>query len=211
MGKVLAAALLVLALAGCTAVGPPPSGFSPRQWNERHELELDLSWQRTGLADSLRPPAPDTVAISPEEWAEAFATCMNDAGFDNYQAQGSGVMITEVSQTPEVADAQSIARYTCDASFRIAGYEGYNDAEIDYLYDYYRDELIPCLALHLVEIAPRDVPTRQQFSEFFGGWNPYGAVTPGSQKVLFSDASIADECPDSPPGIDSQGWSDAYE
>jgi hypothetical protein len=211
MDRVLAAALLVLTLAGCTAVGPPPSGFSPRQWEERHALELDLSWQSTGLADSLRPAAPEPVAISPDEWAESFAGCMNDAGFDNYQAQGQAVVISEQNQDPEAAQAQLIARYVCDARFRVAGYEGLNNDEIDYLYDYYRDELIPCLALHQVEIAASEVPTRQQFADGLGGWNPYGAVTAASKKHLYRDASITDECPDSAPGIDSRGWSDIYE
>jgi hypothetical protein len=211
MDRVLAAALVVLALAGCTAVGPPPAGFSPHQWNERRALELDRAWQSTGLPDTLRPPTPEPVAISPDEWAGAFAQCMNNAGFDNYQAQGDGVMITEVDMTPEMEESQTIAWYTCGATFRVAGNEGYNDAEFEYIYDYYRDELIPCLAMHQVEIASDEVPTRQQFADGLGSWNPYGAVTDAAKKHLFRDASIADDCPDTPPGMDSRGWSDIYE
>lgn len=204
---VIGAALL---LSGCTVVSAPEPGFTESELVEMRARVLDVRWHWTHLPDELRPPDPEVRFVSADDWATSLATCMNDAGFDNYQAVDFGLMITDVTRTADEADAASIAYYVCENSFRIVGQEGFlfNAKQLDYRYDYYSEVLIPCMALHEVEVF--DAPSRAEFDDRFGFWNPYDSVTEKSVPILTTDATLFDECPSTPPGMPDDGYAAAY-
>lgn len=203
---------LALMLSGCSVVTAPHGGISDTELATMQQRALDVRWQHTGLPDSMRPPAVPVQTVSNEEWAPAWAGCMNAAGFDNYRVQGNGVSIEFVKQTPEEDDANALALYVCETSIRVGSQETfvYNPAQLDYLYDYYRDVLTPCLLVRDIELDPEQVLTREQFSDAFGGWNPYAVVTQNMRERLIADDSIFDECPPEPPGIVDRGWAAAF-
>jgi hypothetical protein len=70
-----------------------------------------------------------------------------------------------------------------------------NAAQLDYLYDYYLESLIPCLEVNGIHI--RTVQTRKQFLDRAGGWNPY--VSNGGA-LLGGTGRIAAKCPAYPEG-----------
>ena len=198
--------LAVLALSGCATVSLPDPGMSDAEMERYHRLQSDSSWQNTSLADSLRPPAAAKQVVTGEEWAEIVAECMNSAGFDNYRAIDGGLSIEYVSRSADDATAEIIAHFSCNENLWLEGEEEYllNSAQLDYLYDYYQDVLVPCLSVNKVEIW--DQPTREWFIGANGGWNPYYSVESVSWPLL-EDQTIFAECPAMPPGMPEIGSS----
>lgn len=203
---ILAAAALLLS--GCSAVPAPQPGFTADELADVHEHVLDLRWSWTQLPDERRPPDPEVQVVSDEEWAPFLARCMNEAGFDNYEAVGNGLLIDDVPADEQ--DASALAFFICESSIRIEGSDRFllNPQQLDYIYDYYVQMLVPCLALRDVEL--QDVPTRAEFVDLLGTWNPYWAFSPGSHSRLTNDETLFDECPSQPPGMPDDGLAEAY-
>lgn len=75
-----------------------------------------------------------------------------------------------------------------------AGY--FSTAQLDYLYDYYQDTLVPCLQLQGLDVG--FAPSRSEFASVAGwvSWDPYselGAAVPPSRS-----AEIRSRCPGYP-------------
>lgn len=203
----LAAALL---LSGCATVSAPEPGLTAAELADVHQRELDLTWSRTGLPDELRPPDPAVQSVHPDDWASYLADCLNAAGFEQYSDQGGSLAAYEVEQTAEEMDANDLAFYLCQASMNVEGSDDHwlNPAEVDYLYDYYQQMLLPCLALRDLQVV--DIPSHQEFIDWFGFWNPYYALTESSQAALMGNADIFEECAPMPPGMSDGGIADAF-
>lgn len=203
----LAAALL---LSGCATVSAPEPGLTAAELADVHHRELDLTWSRTGLPDELRPEDPDVQVVHPDDFADYLVDCLSEAGFDQYSEQSGAFATDEVVQTAEERDANALAFYVCQASMIIEGSDDnwLNPAEVDYLYDYYQQMLVPCLALRDIQLV--DILSRQEFVDTFGFWNPYFALTEASQTVLMGNSDIFVECAPTPPGMDDGGIADAY-
>lgn len=200
------AIVAVLALSGCATVSLPDPGMSDAELERYHRLQSDSSWENTNLADDLRPPAAAAQEVTGEQWAQIVADCMNAAGFDNYQAADGGLYIQYVSRPADDATAEVVANFSCNENIWVEGEEEYllNSAQIDYLYDYYQDMLVPCLFVHEVEVG--DLPTRELFMGANGGWNPYFTVASASWPLL-EDGTVFTECPAMPPGMPEIGSS----
>ena len=197
--RLLGVVLVALGLSGCVTSAPEP-GLSDAEAAALQQAFNDSSWQATGLSDDLRPADPSTEFVPSEEWVGRFVSCMNDAGYDNYEASpdGFGYSVEDQGRT----DSEQLTFYICDVSYR-ADYDELvqlNHAEMDYWYDYYKQELVPCLENHDVPIF--EAPTRAEFHEDFGTWNPYWSVRPKDQEFVFSDEQLHRECPFVPPGAD---------
>ena len=194
--------LVALVLPGCVAtVSAPEPGLSDTERAEFQQWQSDNWWQVTGLPDELRPPDPPTELVSSEEWADKFVSCMNDAGFDNYTAQPGGYSVEDHG----LNDDEQLANFTCTLSFAVDVGDSYqfNHAQMDYWYDYFKEDLIPCLANH--DIPVFEAPTRAEYYDTFGGWHPYWAVRSKDQEFVAGNQQLQRECPYSPPGFPQPG------
>lgn len=178
---VSATALLAVALTltGCTHPVPPgPSGAELEAYNQRI---LDRTWINSGL-DGIeqRPDVPRGESLDREDWDAAYVTCMVDAGFDHV---GLGFSISEGFSLamPNGASGQSpeelIAFYRCVAAHPLARVDNvpiYSEAQLDYVYDYYRDWLVPCLRSEGYVLSQQ--LSRLQFATQGGQWSPYWSL-----------------------------------
>jgi hypothetical protein len=203
-GRLIGVVVAAMTLSGCVAtVGAPAPGLSDVEQAEFQQWQRDSQWQATGLPDELRPPDPPVELVSSEEWGDKFVSCMNDAGFDNYTAQPGGYSVEDHG----LNDDEQLANFTCMHSYAVDAGDSYllNHAQMDYWYDYFKADLIPCLANH--DIPVFEAPTRAEFYDTFAGWHPYWAVRPKDQEFIGSNERLQLECPYSPPGYPQPGFS----
>lgn len=209
MDRLLAAALLVLALAGCSTTAAPRPGLSADELADRRIHTDTMNWAATGLGKEFRPATPALATVSRENWPSAYVTCMNNAGFDEYVAVEGGWTVGSEQDGP--SEAERLAEYICTQSFEIEGQydDWFNDAEIDYLYAYYREFLVPCLAER--GFSPIASPTENEFADNFASWHPYFSVGASRRGELFDDLDTFALCPPTPPGVDDRGLSTLWD
>lgn len=163
--------VLAIAMTGCTSRREPPPGPSAAETRARLQARVDLAWKNTGMTTGR--PEIDSPA-EPATQAE-FSECMAAAGIDSWS-------VSEDVDGPTFGDVSGQARsdiqmvfYTCFAQHPLDAWMGevvLSDDQRNYLYDYYRSWLIPCLALHTADTV--GVPSRKQFlSAAWLGWDPY--------------------------------------
>lgn len=204
MGKGLGALLVLLLLSGCTTVSAPEPGLSDSEWEALQDRLRDSDWQMANLPDDLRPPDPPATEVSIDDWGAVFVGCMNRAGFDNYSdLGGSGYSFSSDGSSPP---NERLASYLCTVSYRLyTRDEGwFNKAQLDYLYDYYEQQLVPCLTLHGATFT--EVPTREIFTQQFGSWHPFLAISEDESDQIFHNADVKRECLAMPPGIPDPGF-----
>ena len=197
--RLLGVLALALTLAGCVAaVDVPEPGFSDAELAERQQALGDNIWQFTGLPSELRPDDPPTVFLSGIEWADQFVGCMNDAGFDNYTSVPGSYSVEDRGRN----EAELQAYYTCNLSYVVdyAEMGELNHAQAEYWYDYFKEQLVPCLENH--DVVMFEAPTLAEFRQGFGTWNPYWSVRPKDQQFALADERLHRECPFAPPGVD---------
>ena len=164
--------VLLVALAGCTVPREPPAGVSAEETAALLETRIDQAWMNTGLDGLVERPVVDrgTVAADFNELAE----CLGDSALEEWGVSdgstGPGLVAVDTPTIDEQLDF-----YTCFAQHPtdvVMGGVRLSRAQLDYLYDYYRSWVIPCLALDSITVS--SVPTRSEFSrDFWQGWNPY--------------------------------------
>jgi len=202
MGRGLVALAVLLALTGCSAVAMPEPGLSEAEREIVQQQTRDNYWAVTGLPDEQRPAATPMTVVPSEEWPTRFVECMNAQGFANYAVAGDGYSTYTIeSEDPTV---EALASYVCSTSFW-TDYGWFNTAQLDYLYDYYEQTLVPCLAVHNAQIW--GAPSREKFYAQGGGWHPYFNFPKKDQERIFADEALPDECPPVPPGMDDPGFS----
>lgn len=199
-------AATLLLLTGCSTATAPEPGLDPEQLTEFRAYLLDRYWDSTGLSDDLRPPPPVVTTLTSEDWIPAYVKCMNNAGFDQYVANGDGSYTMGVDDINARTDAEVIADYSCSSSFEIDGQfdDMYNDAQLDYLYTYYQQVLVPCVQLLGYDVV--DVPPRTQFVENWGAWHPYFSVRSSEQDAFYADQRVPTDCPAVPAGVADPGF-----
>lgn len=148
--------------------------------------------QRSGIELDVEPVVDVIAYVPPAGWGAAVAGCMNAAGYADYAASPRGM---SYPARDEDDAGQALALYTCIGHYPVqADFSSYaNKAQLEYLYDYFRNSLIPCLAAEGY-IVPGTAPTREKFTSFTvePRWNPYNALP--SQP----DSAVRDACPASP-------------
>jgi hypothetical protein len=197
----IAAALLVVALAGCTATRELPEGPSQAELDVFGQEQSDDAWAGSGLLGVLSRPEVDVVAeVARDDWARVIASCMKHAGFEDYRANSGMLLSRDVPA--DLATEHSLALYVCRAQYPLEDSRQrlLSSAELDYVYDYYLSFLVPCLGFHgfLVD----DVPTREAFltAGGIGWWTPYASGQPVTRRVDVGE--LDSSCPAFPPGID---------
>lgn len=207
------AAAVAVTLAACSTSTAPDPGLNAQQLAAYRELSLNLMWTFTGLGDDLRPATPAITLVTDEGWIDAYVGCMNSAGFDQYvvSVDGGSYSVTGDALMGSRATGELIADYVCSASFEVDGrYDRlYNPAQIDYLFDYYQQVLVPCLQVRGFDIATP--PTREQYVAGWGGWHPYFAVIDSQQDRFFDDPRVPEECPPTPAGMPDPGYASLWQ
>lgn len=199
---VAVAAAGVLALSGCTWGSGPVSFPDPTEQEVEAVVaaQLDAEWEYTGLGDRVPRPEVEVVrAISSDEWAEVTAACMNEAGFAGYEAAGNALSAGEIPV--DQLDADAYARYVCHAKYPSAdAAQGvYGTAKLDYLYGYFARWLVPCLGFQGYEVD--DVPSREEFVDLHGWWNPYNSDVFRDLPAGEATDELQTRCPPVPEGF----------
>lgn len=173
MGRALAALLVLLALTGCVqATHPPSSGFTDEQSMAR-ALEYADALYPDGLPDGYT-----VTIVEPQDLGDAIVGCLAERGFDNYSAIGDGVLW---EGNDAVSEAEGQAWNLCSTVWQAdpADTGALNEQQLGYLYDYYRESVVPCLAMAGITLP--DPPTRAQFIASGGIWQP---VLPQSETYV---------------------------
>ena len=62
-------------------------------------------------------------------------------------------------------------------------YEVLTDDQLNYIYDYYKKTLVPCMIMN--GFTPTTAPTRTEFLALAGQWSPYYSVDVGLGPVQY--------------------------
>jgi len=186
VGAVAVIAASIVLLSGCAEPRrAPPSGLSAQELAEYNDYIGQRLWQSTGLPDSLRPEVTAEF-VEPEEWTERLGSCG-----DRWET------VTSVGE-----QAAIITEYRCRMSYQLTPgvLSLLNTAQLDYLYDYYQDTLVPCLRIRGVEVP--EVLSREEavdvgrFSAY--PWNPYSEMSDATRDGV-RDSTTWAACPPFPP------------
>jgi hypothetical protein len=202
-------ALAALALCGCSSA--PAPGLTSDQFSSVLLDQQDLAWQATGLDDSLRPAIPLPTVVSPGQQFEYIVECLHSAGFAGYEldngtlghsssgdSTGASSTMEEQVAAQALVDQEAIAFYTCSETYPIdpSEYGMVTTEQLNYIYDYYATELIPCLVRHGFDV--RSAPRRADFAppgQHKLTWNPYDELVPAPR-------SLVANCTAMPPGYE---------
>jgi hypothetical protein len=182
----LAAALLLTGCVQSRPLPPTPTDAELAQLNTRVQ---DIQWQYLGFTpDAPRPDVDFVRYVDPDDTAGTYAECMIDAGFPDYDPYATAN--DDVGQT--------LALFVCISEYPLEPryYNLFTTRQLEFLYDYYQEAVIPCLTGAGVDVG--EIPTREQFTKPLQGggaylWSPWqGASELGQQEFL----SISLRCPD---------------
>ena len=170
---------LAIALTGCASV----------QVDDEPDVALHLQ-QRLDTAfnpDTSGDLRPNNVAVRyalPDGWDFFMARCMNTAGFEDY-SYDRFYGFTNGQETASKTGAEGLAWYGCVKEYPLYNtvYASFTDEQLQLLYDYYGQFLVPCLGALGAEVT--EMPSRAAFADGGEGqpgwWNPFLAVrTPAS-------------------------------
>lgn len=205
--KALTGLLLLLVLTGCTVVTAPEPGLTAEEKQAIREKQTEGLWAATGLYPDQRPAPPPVTVVSLDDWAAAYVKCMNNAGFASYKAVDGGGF---TAQPDEDSELERLTNYLCQMSFELEGQfdNRYSAAQIDYLYEYYSEQLVPCMAAHGFPVSGG--PTRYEFAQGLGSWHPYLALRDDLRLSMMADPDFLVLCPPMPPGIPDPGYASYF-
>jgi hypothetical protein len=173
MARALAGLLVLLVLTGCVPTARPPAGG----FTDEQSLKLALARTEGVFPDGL-PDGYTVTLVESQDLGDAIVECLADEGFESYTSLGDGVLW---SGDGAMSDAEGQAWTLCSTAWQAFPSEtdALNDQQLGYLYDYYRESVVPCLALAGITLP--DPPTRRQFIESGGAWQP---VLPQSETYV---------------------------
>jgi hypothetical protein len=190
-----------LALSGCVTTSVP-AGLSDDEVSAYVALEREKLWQQTNLDASQRPAVGDPDFVSWSYYQQHYVDCMNST-----DTRGLRFELTQSSDVsvifPEGAgydDQYLLSDYLCRARVLLspaqAGY--FSTGQLNAIYDYYQEELIPCLALRG---HPINGPHPR--ADFVDGpdyvlWSPYSDLNYDTITSAGLDELVA-SCPQYPP------------
>ena len=215
----IAAAAAVLAgaflLTGCVSAREVPAPISDATLQAYIEDRLDAAWLNTGLEGTVKRPEFDPATLvenfrtSNEE--SVFAQCITSAGLSSlYIEEKNGGPSFSIAEGDKGEPAMQLTLYSCLAA-NPSAFEARNmimtQEELDFLYDYYQESVVPCLELSGYAVG--EAPTREQFAaqaNFL--WIPYNAITPGLVQDPYGFGlsvdqvlELVDRCGDPFPGM----------
>jgi hypothetical protein len=159
---------------------------------------LETLQKASGIKD---PPNTEMIRLVPaDQQAAVLKDCLAQAGFDVTISDGGVAPPSDIPRSQ--ADAYQLAEYVCYAEYPAdpdTFPPALNETEVETLYDYYVNELMPCLEAHGYDI-PSPPPLEVFKDEFATGqnlWFPYDwvpAVSLSNKKW----EEINRDCPQAP-------------
>lgn len=203
--KPAAVALALLTLTGCVQVARSPApGLSDAARTTYGEQNLDRFWNQSGLEDR-RPADIEVAFVDAQAWGDAVVDCITSAGYPGYTSVGGGISYSGDQSLPDERYTMLVCLSRWQVDPEQAGV--LNNAQLNYVYDYFRDVTVPCMALAGLPVT--EAQTRAQFIETGGYWRPYAAgddlssfdlgQSPWYRSVPNND--LAALCPTWPPGL----------
>ena len=198
---VLAVAVM-LTVTGCVTARVAPPGPSGAETARYLQVRVDLAWKNSGLEGIVDRPAVSPV-VRPVDTSgvDLMGQCLLDSGSDGFAWSDGLDGVELVSIDGKALTTQmELDFYSCFAANPTAlgaRTPMLSAAQLDFLYDYYQELVVPCLAAF--GIAGLDVPSRETYrADPFGHWTPYEAMA-------FSDSVLRgraiERCGDPHAGI----------
>lgn len=174
--------------------------FDDDYWDELRDRRIAAEGERLlreGLIGSLPEDAAFVRYVGPDEFATTHAECLRQQGFDATETADGG--ISHGAVPPEQAQALHEALHRCNIMYPVHPRyrERLTDEQRSRLYDYFVNELVPCLQAEGRRIGP--VPSRETFIATFytdESWHPYHSVGASNQREW---ARLNERCPQRPP------------
>lgn len=161
---------LAITLTGCAA--HPADSAADVSLHLQQRLDTAFNPGPGGID---RPAATPVRFALPNGWGNLMRRCMNDGGFDTVGFDREDGF-TNVGETGDSA----LAWYQCTQQLPEYDtvYVEFTDEQLDKLYDYYVEVLVPCAGA--VGFAVTEVPSRAAFADGgegqAGWWHPFLSV-----------------------------------
>lgn len=195
-------AILSFCLVGCAPSVSAPPGMT------RTEAEVFVRQQSVGMWSALvlrepraMPALPEVTFVSSESWSAVMDECLRAADVPVRWGYTEGTTYPDIGAPDDVL----VANFVCQSRYAVNPSEYLlTRTQLDYLYDYYANWLVPCLAMHGADTP--QLPSRTSFAEQQGWWQPYQEVAIIGDRV--DDATYRqwqEECPSYPGGLPQSG------
>ncbi|PPI00065.1 hypothetical protein C5C95_05685 [Rathayibacter sp. AY1B7] len=152
---------------------PAPTPLAPDEQEQLRIQEQDRQWEGVlaGFPDATRPADPFQEYRDPND-STALLGCLTAAGLTvdlGSNAAGGGPVSIMTSASTE---AESVAAFTCWSSYPTTPVVPMTSEQIDYLYSYLTEYLVPCYEANGIENP--DAPSRTDFIDQWPnqGWFP---------------------------------------
>lgn len=164
------AALLVLALAACSA--PPPDPLTDERRLEIRQTMIDGAWDRVEYPEALRPTLAAEATLADSDWGASVIDCLGDGG---YRVQQQGYEFAYSSSQGQSPVDFAVSSYICTIKHpRLGELMMYLDVDQrGALWDYLVRVVRPCLLLEGAEVS--DPPGRTDYAEglYRTNWHPF--------------------------------------
>ena len=183
---------MALLASGCVTVRPLPDGPGADNPELALQSRLEQAWSNTGL-DGARPDVEVGQPVETEGGFEVIADCMGSHGHDEFGFSDgwSGPQLTQIGTT-RLSDEMQVDFFTCFAAsptIMESATPFLTASQLDYLYDYYQELVIPCLAATGARVGA--VPTREEFqTDRYGSWTPYESTINGNGLLTYPEAVL---------------------
>ena len=180
-------------LAGCVAAPAMPAPLTPTEIADRYAAQ-QLDWWQSMFPDEPMPVVEPIEVIDPASPRNALLDCVSDANLPGVTVSGGGFVDTEGGGRLDSDLNRQL--FICSAQYPYDTAEmGYlSDAEMEWIYYYNRDRLLPCLKLQGYAVT---IPTGRYEPGSYDFWMPYNLMS----AIPTDDwARIDLACPPSPIG-----------
>ncbi|WP_168627206.1 hypothetical protein [Cryobacterium sp. BB307] len=196
-----ASALLVaVVLTGCAWGGVDDEREAAPDISPQEAFDYDeylVLQQASGITNP--PPTTMVRLISVNEANTVWSDCMHEQGYNVFVTFDGG-QAAPVDLPESQYEAYELANYICYARYPVdqSTIPVFGDEQINILYSYYVDHLVPCLEAngYPIEYVPSKATFRATFES--DQWAPYGAVD--AARISDEDwQSLNESCPQRPP------------
>jgi hypothetical protein len=132
--------------------------------------------------------------LNPDEYATVNVDCLAAQGFTATVTFDGGIDFGDYpgEQTPALLEAtfRCAVQYPVHPKYS----QPHTEEQIRVMYEYYKDELVPCLNREGYSVPPTDVPTWETFLASYsskdGGWVPYSVVTEREKQLREANGGV---------------------
>jgi len=160
-GMVLTGALL---LSGCTPPPPDVPGPTTEQLADFTQQQLAQLWDDMTVPRGLERPRVEPIrTISNAEYGPVINECLDGFRDRKYRNLYGHELIAEQPLPVQAGLNESVSWYVCSAQYPFdpTGAGFFSVQQLDYLYDYNRRWVIPCMVLAGYDVG--EVPDRSDF------------------------------------------------